>query len=111
MFIIRKSKVESVAAGNYTDAIFRGIEEFKSAKGDDLFRWKFEVGGVQASAVTGNSDPTIKNRLGKFLCALAAKPLAEGTSVEPSEYIGKKYFVVIVQKENGSQVEMFSLLA
>ena len=110
-YTITNGKSESVNAGNYHNAVFVGIEKFTSGKGDELLRWKFDIDGRQASAVTGASNPTTKNRFGKFLCGLANKPLVEGTTVEPNDFIGKKYFAVVIANERGSQVEMFTLLA
>lgn len=108
---IGSGKGDSVAPGNYKDAIFKGVEEFESSKGDKLFRWKFEINGVQVNSISGTTAPTTKNKLGKFLCAISNQPPVEGTEIgDPNGFIGKKYFVVVTATEKGSQVEMFTHL-
>lgn len=108
-FKIGPGKTESVPAGTYSDAVFRGIEEFESNKGEKLLRWKFEINGVQVNSISGQTDPTVTNKFGKYLCGISGQPLAVGTEIgDPNDYIGRRYFVVVVANEKGSQVDMFT---
>ena len=110
-FTIQPSGGEQVPAGTYPNSIFQGIEEFESEKGK-LLRWKFKTpDGKIATGITGSEKPTEKNRLGKFLCALGGQPLKAGTQVNPDQYLGKSYFVMVSANDKGPSVEMFALLA
>ena len=109
-YTIQQSGGERVPAGTYLDSLFIGIEEFESEKGT-LLRWKFELPNkLVATGITGADKPTEKNRLRKFLCGLAKAPLKAGTTVDPDEYIGKKYLVIVSENDKGTSIEMFTAL-
>jgi hypothetical protein len=108
-FTITNSQSDSIPAGLHNDAKFEGVEKFTSKGEDTLLRWKWTLpDGRKASAVTGCEKATVKNRLGKFLCMLANKPLSEIT-VNTEEHIGKMYSLFVETNEKGSQVQNFSL--
>jgi hypothetical protein len=98
-------------------AEFVAVEQTETSKGK-AWRWKFKVTDPKASdkIVTELSDaespPTPRNKTGRFLQALVGKPLAEGVSVNPDDYVGKPYMLVIENKPdgNGTKVTTFSAI-
>ena len=111
-YIIQGSGGEQIPAGSYQNCKFLGTDEFESTDKGKLLRWKFELPDSKgvATGVTSAEDPRITNKLGKWLCALGKAPLQEGTPVNPPDYIGRLYFVVVVQKTNGTSIEMLSAM-
>lgn len=108
-FTITNSNSDSIPAGLHNDAKFEGVEPFTSKSEENLLRWKWTLpDGRKASAVTGDSKPKTTNRLGKFLCMLANKPLGEIT-VNTDEHIGKMYSLFVESNDKGSQVTQFSM--
>lgn len=102
---------ENVPPGTYS-CIFQGITEIETKNGPAL-RWAFTTD--DGKTISGLSDaangPTTKNKTGRWLCALATKPIVAGVQVNPDEYIGKKYLCIVTANENGSRLETFSALA
>lgn len=101
-----------VPAGTYL-ATFVGTEptqaDAQRGYGPGL-RWKFRVDagpqvGQTASRVTGTT-PSTKNGCGKMLFGVAGRQLREGESVDPAEFINRKYTIVVATgPQGGSRVE------
>lgn len=110
VFTIEAGGPQAVPAGNYT-ATFQGLEKIETQKGEAA-RWPFKTDdGLTISSLSDASRPTTKNKLGRFLAGLAAKPLAAGTTVDPSEYVGRRYMVIVVDKGDGkTDIAAFSPL-
>lgn len=99
----------NVAPGNYTNAVFKGLEKFITKDSKELFRWKFEIDSVQVNAISGCENPTTKNALGKYLCALSGQKIVEGIEIEdPENFVDRRYFIIVESKDNGSVVTAFS---
>lgn len=100
---------ESVAAGIYKGE-FVSVEETTTSKGK-AWRWKFTItdakaaGKVVCELSDAESSPTPRNKTGRFLSALASKSLDAGVSVNPDEFIGKAYMLVIEPKPEGKAGE------
>jgi len=101
-----------VPIGNYTGT-FTGTEVTppKPEKGYGAgLRWKFQIdagtcAGQTTSRVTGTS-PTPKNGCGKLLSGLIGRALKEGEQVDPDNFIGKRYMIVVAaSREGGTRVE------
>ncbi len=100
---------EGLTPGNYP-ASFVGVSKIETQKGEAL-RWAFTTDdGKTISGLTDAAKPTVKNKLGRWLCALAKAPLQAGTQVEPSDYIGKKYILIVSAHESGGRLDTFSML-
>jgi hypothetical protein len=103
LLTIKKTSFEDVPAGAHK-AVFRGITPTETCKGE-AYRWVFEVvdGDLKGKTASDLSDRkvTTMNKTGRWLCALSGKPLADGTEVNPEDYVGKKYLVIVEAKENG----------
>ena len=100
MITICASKVyENAPAGVYQPCIFKGLDECETAKGK-AYRWRFDL--PDGKPITELSDrehpPTVRNKTGRFLAALAGKPPVAGTSVEPNDFVGRKYLIVVTPK-------------
>ena len=96
-----------VPVDNYT-ATFAGVEaqpanpEKGYAPG---LRWKFTVEqgpfqGQTASRVTGAS-PSPKNGCGKILAGLLGRALKEGERIDITQYVGKRYLIVVAPAQGG----------
>lgn len=96
-----------VPIGNYT-ATFQGIEaqpENKEKGYPPGLRWKFTVAagpqaGQTASRVTG-ATPSPKNSCGKMLSGLIGRALKEGEQIDPDQYIGRKFMIVVAAGQGG----------
>jgi hypothetical protein len=96
-----------VPIGNYA-AAFAGVEttQANAEKGFGpgiRFKFTIEAGlyaGQTASRVTG-SAASIKNALGKMLSGLIGRALKEGEQIDPDQYIGRKYLIVVAAGQNG----------
>jgi hypothetical protein len=107
---------ESVPAGVYQPCIFKALEECETSKGK-AYRWRFET--PDNKPITELSDrehpPTERNKTGRFLAALAGKPPVVGTAVEPNDFVGRKYLVVVSPKAGATNgqtgIATFSPLA
>ena len=102
---------ESVPAGIY-QATFAGMKPQETANGN-AYRWSFRTdNGKEISGLSdAESPPTPRNRTGRWLCALATKPLQAGVEVDPDSYIGKRYVVIFAAAaENKTKLETFSAL-
>jgi hypothetical protein len=100
-----------VPPGNYPSK-FEGVSEIETQKGKAL-RWLFKADdGKSISALSdAESAPTPNNKTGRWLTALTGKPLTPGMSVDPSEFIGKRYFVIVASVNGKSRVETFAAMA
>ena len=110
LFTINPSANEPIAPGTY-HATFNGVTPLETSKGH-AYRWEFVTN--EGKIISGLSDatnpPTVKNKTGKWLCALSGKPLTAGVQVDPDLYKGKKYFLVVEAHESGGKLNTFSPL-
>ena len=96
-----------VPIGNYTGA-FAGVEaqpENKEKGYGAGLRWKFNIdagpqAGQTASRVTGQS-PTPKNSCGKMLSGLLGRGLKEGEQIDPDQFLGKRFMIVVEAGQGG----------
>ncbi len=119
MLTISGGDYEAVPAGVYQPCSFKALEECETNKGK-AYRWKFTVeqeGPQKGAAISELSDrehnPSVRNKTGRFLAALLGKPAAIGMTVEPGDYVGKKYLVVVTPKpgpDNKTGIATFSPL-
>lgn len=100
---------ESLTPGNYP-ASFVGVSKIETKKGEAL-RWEFHTDdGKTISGLTDAAKPTVKNKLGRWLCALSNARLQPGTEVDPTQYVGRKYILIVSPHESGGRLDTFSLL-
>jgi len=98
-----------VPPGNY-QAKFEGVEPTENDKYGKGWRWKFAItSGPLAkqtvSRVTGLT-PSLKNGCGKMLSGLSGHPLQLDEEVDPDQYIGRSYLIVVIACDTGgSRVE------
>jgi hypothetical protein len=75
--------------------------------------WKItsgEFAGRLASRITG-ARPSAKNACGKILNALVGKTVGEGESIKLTDYVGRKYTLIVQAAENGgTRVETVALV-
>jgi len=107
MLLTITESYESVPPGNYP-ATFLGMTQIDTQKGK-AYRWAFRT--ESGKDISGLSDaerpPTTRNKSGKWLCALATKPIQAGASIDPEQYVNKRYLVIV----NGdSKLETFTAL-
>jgi hypothetical protein len=96
-----------VPIGNYTGT-FAGVEvqpENKEKGYASGLRWKWTISagpcaGQTASRVTGAS-PSPKNSCGKILSGLIGRSLKEGEALDPDQFVGKPYMLVVAAGQNG----------
>ena len=96
-----------VPAGSYTGT-FAGIEvqpENKEKGYGPGTRWKFTIdagpcAGQTASRVTG-STPSPKNGAGKILAGLIGRALKEGEQIDPEQFVGKRFMIVVAAGQGG----------
>jgi len=110
MLLTIQSSNEGVPAGHYK-AKFDELGEIETSKGK-AWRWVFKSeDGLTISGLSDReSPPTTKNKTGRWLSALSDKPLQKGVSVDPTEYVGKRYLCIVTAKENGTTLETFTPL-
>jgi hypothetical protein len=101
-----------VPAGSYTGT-FAGVEPQPENKEKGYaagVRWKFTIdagphAGQSATRVTG-STPSPKNACGKLLSGLIGRALKEGEQIDPDQYRGKRYMLVVAAGQgSGTRVE------
>jgi hypothetical protein len=96
-----------VPSGNYTGT-FADVEaqpENKEKGYPAGLRWKWTINagpcaGQIVSRVTGNS-PSPNNACGKVLSGLIGRPLQEGESIDPDQFVGKPYMLVVAAGQGG----------
>ena len=96
-----------VPVGNYTGT-FAGVEAQpanpEKGYGPGL-RWRFAIdAGPQAGQVAGRvtgTTPTPKNGCGKMLSGLLGRALKEGEQIDPDQYVGKRYMIVVETGQGG----------
>jgi hypothetical protein len=91
--------------GSYA-ARFAGIEETTHDEFGAGLRWKFEVTqGEQAGKVASRTTglrPTAKNGCGKMLAGVLGRELRAGEQLDPHQFVGREYLIVVGPTENGS---------
>lgn len=112
-FVIQESGGDGVPPGTYKASFSDFNAELETSNGKAI-RWAFKTD--DGRTVSGISDrespPTTKNKTGRWLAAISGKPLAAGTSVDPSEHIGKQYLLIVSDGGNGrGRLETFSPIA
>lgn len=88
---VLSSAYEKMKPGVYP-ATYMG-KEVKETKNGKSYLWTFKMSdGKTLTRFTGEpgKPATMNNRYGKWLCALAGKPISE-CSIDPDTYIGKLY--------------------
>jgi hypothetical protein len=119
LMTITSSEYEGIPPGAYK-ATFGGLEEIETSNGK-AWRWRFSVSETVSGdkthadkSVSELSDrekpPSTRNKTGRFLAGLAAKPLEAGVQVNPDEYVGRTYLLAVEPKEGGSKIASFTLL-
>ena len=100
-------KPEGVPVGAYTGT-FVGIDEVPAneEKGYGpgyLFQWKIDAGTYAGRIVPRTTGQKIhaKTNCGKMLSALAGRQLAEGENFRLSDYVSKRYTIVVATGANG----------
>ncbi len=111
LFTIQASTSDGVPAGTYR-AKFKEVSPLTTKNGN-AYRWVFQADdGKTISALSdAENPPTTKNKTGRWLSALSGKPLTAGVSVNPTDYVGRNYLVIVSPAENGkTKLETFSAL-
>jgi hypothetical protein len=93
-----------VPANSYL-ALFLGVEDTHNDEYGAGLRWEFEVvsgphKGAKTSRTTSQT-PTLKNACGKMLAGITAKTLVPDEDIDLDAYIGKTFFIVVVNTEKG----------
>ncbi len=105
---IKTSAYDPMPTGVYP-VEFVGIKPVETKNGL-VYRWEFKTtsDGRSISGLAGEPGKvaTLKNKFGRWLCAIAGRPLTEG-AVDPDNYIGKKYQAMV--GETGD-VQMFTAM-
>lgn len=91
---------------------FQGVElcETKSTTGK-AYKWSFANDKQSVCGFCDNDKPpTTKNKFGRWLSALANKPIMAGSTINPDDYIGKLYGVVVEPNNDntGTKLTTFS---
>jgi hypothetical protein len=111
-FIIHESGGDGVPPGTY-QGVFDSFDcELETSKGKAI-RWAFKAD--DGRTIDGISDreskPTTKNKTGRWLAAISGKPLTVGTAVDPTQYIGKRYLLIVSDGGGGKgKLDTFSRL-
>ena len=101
-----------VPVGSYTGK-FAGLEEVPAnpeKKYGAGLRWKFAVDAGPCkdqvvSRITGPT-PSTKNSCGKLLSGLLGRSLKEGDQVDPDNFLGKQFMIIVANgQEGGTRVE------
>ncbi len=91
---------------------FKGLEETDHQEFGEGYRWLFEKisgtdAGVEASAAT-KREATMKNKAGRFLAALAGVAPSEELDLDPGDFIGNEYSVMVESNADGSGTRIAS---
>lgn len=109
--IVPSSTYVDIPAGSYK-AKFESVSPFDTKNGAALL-WKFKA--EDGRLISGLSDavnpPSPKNKTGRWLAALCNKPSIAGLQVNPDDYVGKSYLVIMVAKESGTRLDTFVQVA
>lgn len=112
MLLTIQDSYESVPAGAH-QAAFTGMKPTETTNGK-AYRWSFRTDdGKEISGLSdAESPPTTRNKTGRWLCALSTKPLQAGVQVDPEQYVGKRYLVMVAAApDNRTKLETFSAIA
>jgi len=104
---IQSSAYEKMAPGAYP-GVFQGLT-IKETKNGNAYLWSFKLAdGKILTRFTGEpgKPATMGNRYGKWLCALAGKPISE-CAVDPDTYVGRQYMCIVVAE---GVLETFTLM-
>ena len=118
LLTITSSSYDNVPAGTYKAKFKEFQQDIETSKGK-AYRWKFTIteGKYAGTNVSELSDagslPSTKNKTGRFLVAISGKPLAHGTAVDPDDYVGRPYLVIVEPKDDkgGTKITTFSPLS
>ena len=110
IFTIQESGGDGVPPGNYQGTFSKFDDTLETSNGKAI-RWAFTVDDDRI--VSGISDrespPTTKNKTGRWLAAISSQPLTAGTSVDPLDYIGHRYLLIVGDAGQGrGKLETFS---
>ncbi|MBA2117330.1 hypothetical protein [Bremerella alba] len=114
---IESNNYEVVHAGMY-HALFKGLEALETDYGK-AYRWSFLIvgGEYDGKYITELSDnekaPSTQNKTGRFLCALAKRNIEKGVQVNPSDYVDKKYMLIVephLKKAGETKITTFSMI-
>lgn len=92
---VNSGSYDKLPPGAYP-GVFKGIEK-KETKNGECFLWTFTLdNGKRVTRFTGEPGQiaTIGNRYGKWLCALAGKPIGE-CDIDPDFYVGRRYTCIV----------------
>jgi hypothetical protein len=67
----------------------------------DALRWRFETDEGAEVGYFSDTKPTTKNKVGRWLAALSGKALTDGVAVNDSEYIGRRYMLIVEANDKG----------
>ena len=103
----------SLPVGAYR-AEFLGIETTTHIEYGDGLKWTFViVEGPQKGHETYRTtkcEPTPKNSCGKFMASLKGERPADGLEIDPDEFVGKLFDVMVTESQSGesTRVDSFS---
>ena len=102
------STYEPPEPGIYQPCIFESFTETTTEHGA-AYRWAWKApNGKTLSDISDRKKPaSTKNKTGRYLAAISGQPLAAGVSINPEDYIGKKYLIVVGPEK---KIETFSRL-
>jgi len=100
LFTISASGSGALPGGTHK-ATFAGIEPTETSRGEAL-RWRWTLENGTEYAAFSDRNPTTKNKVGRWLAALSGKAATEGVSVNPDDYVGRPYLLIVEQGDNGS---------
>jgi hypothetical protein len=112
LLTIKKSSFEELPPGAYK-AAFKSITPTETSKGE-AYRWLFEVfeGDQKGKTISDLSDRkiTTANKTGRWAAALAGKSPADESQINPDDYAGKKYLVILEGRNGHSKIATFTPL-
>ncbi len=95
-------------------AEFVGIETTTHFEYGDGLKWTFVIAeGPQKGREcyrTTKCEPTPRNSCGKFLAALASVEASDGLQIDPDDFVGQIYNVIVEEAQSGlsTRVESFT---
>ena len=95
-------------------AKFVGIETTTHVEYGDGMQWKFVVTDGphkgRETYRTTKCEATLKNSLGKFLASLKGEKPSDGLQIDPDDFVGKIFDVMVTESQSGesTRVDSFS---